>query len=185
RHLTRSPHWREIDISLDAGEILVIHGASGSGKSLLLRSIADLDPVDSGDLRLAGKSINEYTPSAWRRGLLYLHQGAPALDGTVRNNLDAISAITSKAIASVPGLADDAPANTLSGGERQRLALHRALACAPAVLLLDEATSAMDPELAVASEHSISDYVQDGHAAIWVSHDTSLAERLGAQELTL
>ena len=183
--LTRRPHWQGLEIALQAGEILVVRGPSGCGKSLLLRSLADLDALDAGQLWLRGRAQDEHTPREWRRQVLYLHQSAPALAGSVRENLAAIEALIGASIASVPGLADDARAERLSGGERQRLALARALACEPAVLLLDEATNALDAEAARASEALVLAHAARGGGALWVSHDEGLARRLAARELPL
>ncbi len=183
RGLTRAPWWTGVELDVDAGEIAVLRGRSGSGKTLLLRALADLDPVDAGEVYLGGRARPEFAPHEWRRGVLYVHQTAPVLPGTVADNLAVIAELVDARPDPVPGLDPTADATTLSGGEVQRLALHRALCCNPRVLLLDEVTGALDPDAAADAEERIQAFARDGGAALWVSHDASLAERLGAREV--
>ncbi|MFT7679944.1 MAG: putative ABC transport system ATP-binding protein, partial [Planctomycetota bacterium] len=181
RSLARRPLWWDLNVELGAGEVLVVRGPSGGGKSLLLRALADLDPLQEGQLLLHDKPSESYTPADWRRRVLYLQQGAPALSGTVAEDMQLIADMHGLQSRSVPGLADDAATERLSGGELQRLALERAFLCEPDVLLLDEATSALDEEAALACEARVGEYVDAGHGALWVSHDAGLAERLNAR----
>ena len=183
RGLTRSPWFEGLDLALNEGEIVCLRGPSGAGKSLLLRSLADLDPVDSGDVLLEDRTRSAFTPQLWRRNVLYVHQRAIVLPGSVQENLTRVGAIGGIALDPVPGLESDADAERLSGGEAQRLALHRALALNPKVLLLDEITGAMDLELAGTWEARIRKHVDQGNAALWVTHEDALVERLGAREV--
>lgn len=183
RGLTRSPWFEGLDLALNEGEIVCLRGPSGAGKSLLLRSLADLDPVDSGEVLLEGQVRSTFTPGHWRRSVLYVHQRAVVLPGSVEQNLMRVRAISGAMIDPVPGLDPGADAERLSGGEAQRLALHRALALQPRVLLLDEITGAMDLELAGTWESRIREHVDLGHAALWVTHDDALVKRLGAREV--
>lgn len=185
RGLTRSPWWSDLHLALEGGEIAVLRGPSGSGKTLLLRALADLDPVESGEVLLDGRTLAETPPSAWRRAVRYAHQGAPRLPGTVEENVAAVAALLGVPPTPVPGLEPLADANRLSGGEAQRLALHRALMGAPRVLLLDEVTAALDPEAAAAAEARVQGFAEQGGAVLWVSHDAGLAARLGATEVQL
>lgn len=186
RNLTRRPYFADRSFAVEAGEILVIWGPSGSGKSLFLRTLADLDPADAGEVFLEDAPRPSLPPEAWRAAVLYVHQSGVRLPGTVRQNLDRIAALGIRKGAdrpwpAVPGLAGDLDAERLSGGEAQALALHRALACGPRVLLLDEATSALDPDRARQWEGRIRAYAEEGGAVLWVSHDDRLAARLGAR----
>jgi len=185
--LAREPWFREFDLELEAGAVVVLRGPSGSGKTLLLRSIADLDPLDSGRILLEGRERESMRPAEWRRSVLYVHQSGVRFPGTVRMNLERIAALAAVAggpgSTDVPGLDPDADAERLSGGEAQRLALHRALACGPRVLLLDESTGALDREASEAAEARVLEFTGQGNAALWVTHDGALAERLGAREV--
>lgn len=188
RGLTRPPLFDGLDLTVEEGEIVVLSGPTGSGKSLLLRAIADLDPLEGGEVVLDGEPRTAVEPARWRSEVLYVHQSGVRLTGTVRENLEAIERLAIRRggpgtpFPSVPGLLDEQDAERLSGGEAQALALHRALCCRPRVLLLDEATSAMDPKRAAAWEARIQAFAGAGGAILWVSHDTTLAPRLGARQ---
>ncbi len=183
RSLTRAPWWRNVTFELEASSHAVLRGPSGSGKTLLLRAIADLDPVDGGEVRLAGRLREEFTPAQWRRRVRYVHQGAVRLEGSVAENIAAISSLLGVPPEPAADLDPAADAKHLSGGEAQRLALQRALLGSPDVLLLDEVTAALDEPAARELEGRVRTYVAEGRAALWVSHDPSLARRLGALEL--
>ena len=188
RGLTRRPWFSGFDLTVEAGEVVVLSGPTGSGKTLLLRALADLDPVEAGEVALEGRERNTLTPAAWRSRVVYLHQDAVRLPGTVQDNLACIGRMAlhrAKSVPPVPGLDPDADVTRLSGGEAQRLAVHRALAVAPTVLLLDESTSALDGDSAREAERRILEWVAEGRGALWVSHDPSMRERLGAREVTL
>lgn len=179
RALTRRPWFVGRDLDLAAGEVVVLTGATGSGKTLFLRTLADLDPRDAGDILLDATSVADMEARAWRRLVLYVHQSGVRLPGTVSENLRRVAAEAPD----VPGLDAEADADRLSGGERQALALHRALHCDPRVLLLDESTSAMDASLAQAWESRVRAWASEdgGRGVLWVAHDPALAERVGAR----
>lgn len=186
RDLTRAPWFEGVSLELSAGEIGVVTGPSGVGKSLLLRSLAELDPYDSGVLELDDQPASALDPCAWRSRVLYLAQTPARFPGTVRDNLEVVAALGvhrgRRPTFDIP-LALDADASRLSGGEAQKLALYRALALEPDVLLLDEPTSALDEEAARAAERHVRDFAAAGHAVLWVSHDTALCARLEGRSL--
>ena len=187
RGLTRRPWFERRDLTLEAGEVAVLSGPSGSGKSLFLRALADLDPVEGGTVSLAGEERAGMPSAAWRQRVLYVHPGGVRLTGSVRDNLERVAKLRRIGVRDLPtvdGLDPGADARQLSSGEAQRLALERALLASPRVLLLDEPTAALDAERAAAVEARLCEWVVAGsepRAILWVSHDASLAERLGAR----
>jgi phosphate-transporting ATPase len=189
RKLTRHPWIEDLDLVLEPGEIVLLRAPSGSGKTLLLRTIADLDPADGGEVLLQGRHRASFSPAAWRSRVLYLHQVAVRLPGSLLDNLRRIAELQAHAgreLSLPPDVPDPAaPVERLSGGEMQRFALRRALALDPAVLLLDEATSALDSAAARQAERAVADWAAGGRAVLWATHDASVGPRVGAREVSL
>ena len=184
---TRRPWFEGLELTLEAGEIVVVTGPSGSGKSTLLRTLADLEPADRGRVELDGRDRDSFAPAEWRARVLYLHQTPVRLPGSVRDNVEAVAALAAQRPAAEVSLdlELDQPIEQLSGGEAQRLALDRALALDPDVLLLDEPTSALDGDAARAAEQRVARWVRTGRCALWVAHDAGLPARLGARTVEL
>lgn len=173
-----------VDLAVDEGDCLCISGASGGGKSLLLRAIADLDPHE-GRMSLQGVPAVGIVPADWRRrvGLLppesywwmprveqHFHSGMPV----ALEKLGLTEKILKQSVA------------RLSSGERQRLALARLLSNRPQVLLLDEPTANLDPVNTQRVEAVITDYRRAHDAAvIWVSHDTEQVARVANRHYVL
>ena len=150
----------QASLTLKAGRIACLLGPSGCGKSTLLRLIAGLEPVDGGEVRIAGQTVS--TPAAMtppeRRGVGLVFQDNalfPHLDvtGNVGFGLSALTAPKRAERVSrlldqfhIAHLARSFP-HMLSGGEQQRVAIARALAREPALLLLDEPFSGLDGHL--------------------------------------
>lgn len=180
---------REIDLTLAAGERLFLSGASGSGKSLLLRAVADLDP-HRGEVWLDDLPRSRLTPPEWRRrvGLLPAeshwwaetvgeHWRAPAAGSPIAALLVALGFDVD-----VSGWA----ITRLSTGERQRLALARLLLNQPQALLLDEATANLDSVNRERVETVLEDYrAAHATAMLWVSHDPEQRVRLGGRRLVI
>lgn len=161
-----------------AGKCLVITGLSGSGKSVLLRMIADLAP-HMGDAALNGHLCSTMQAHHWRRQVVYL----PAEPGWWSDRAtdhvpdDKATRELMKKTGLRPELLND-PLHRLSTGERQRLALVRALRLAPAVLLMDEPCSALDKETTLMVEAVIHESLQQGTAIVLVSHDPAQSMRV-------
>ena len=183
KHLSRAT-FAPLSLDVAAGECVCIYGPSGTGKSQILRAVAELDPSE-GELLLAGVPSYDMTPAEWRRqvGLLppesswwlptageHFHNGMPV-------SLDRLG--LGEAILSQPVV-------RLSSGEKQRLALLRLLANRPRVLLLDEPTANLDPENTRRVEALINSYRKEQQAAVlWVSHDRQQVERVADRCLTI
>ncbi len=179
----RARGLEHVSFDLARGECLAVRGASGSGKTLLLRAIADLDPND-GELYVRGDARTTMSAPRWRRRVGFLATESGWWAERVGEHFADWSKAES-AIAAL-GLPSDCRAWTvrrLSTGERQRLALARSLAVEPDVLLLDEPTSALDAEAATAVERLVADQLEQGWAALWVTHDDAQAERVAHRRL--
>ena len=130
--------------SLEAGTSVSITGKSGSGKSLLLRMIADLDPHE-GDATLDGHACSRMPAPQWRRMVSYVAANAGWWEERVAAHFPVDTDLeTLLPSLGIPAEAATWPIARLSTGERQRLALLRALGPANRVLLLDEPTSGLD-----------------------------------------
>ncbi|MEO0391148.1 MAG: ABC transporter ATP-binding protein [Pseudomonadota bacterium] len=173
---------RSYSFALAPGSCLAVTGPSGSGKSLLLRAIADLDPA-RGTLRLDDRDRARMPATEWRSLVRYLPPNAVFWSATAEqilaDNAQAVSAV------GVPADRAEAPISELSSGEKQRLALVRALTPAPRVLLADEPTSALDEESTLLVEAYLQAFLRDGGAMILVSHDQSQVERLSDHYIDL
>jgi len=157
-----------------------LSGASGSGKSLLLRAIADLD-CHQGRLSLDDRCSSHYSGPQWRRLVGYLpaesawwysHVGEHFVGG------DEVAPLNFEKLNFDQSILD-APIEQLSSGERQRLGLLRLLSRHPRVILLDEPTASLDATNTTAVEQLIKAYQSEHRAAVlWVSHDPVQVERV-------
>ncbi|RRQ22053.1 ABC transporter ATP-binding protein [Thiohalobacter thiocyanaticus] len=170
-----------LDLALQPGECVGLTGASGSGKSRLLRALADLDP-HRGGMWLDGEAAGSLKPWDWRRRVALLPAESAWWHDTVGPHFPdepdaaALSALGFKP--EVLGWRID----RLSSGEKQRLALLRVLALRPRVLLLDEPTANLDRDNAGRAEALIRDYLDgSGAAAIWVGHDQAQLRKVAVR----
>lgn len=178
---------QDIDITAGPGRRLVVMGANGSGKTLLLRLLHGLLTPTSGQVEWQGAPLDRAArsnqamvfqrPVMMRRSVaanLAFALRVRGLRGRARRD----RADEALALARLEHLRDR-PARVLSGGEQQRLALARALACRPRILLLDEPTAHLDP----GSTHAIEDLIRaaqtKGVGTIMVTHDAGQARRMG------
>jgi UDP-glucose/iron transport system ATP-binding protein len=171
------------DLDLEPGRCAAIAGASGSGKSLFLRMIADLDP-NEGELRQNGTERAAVTAPAWRRLVIYVAAESGWWADTVAEHFPKQRAEEAKALAENLGLRPAlmaAPVAQLSTGEKQRLALVRALLLDPPVLLLDEPTGALDRDSTALVETLLRRRLGQGTAILLVTHDEAQAQRLADQ----
>ena len=172
---------------LQAGECLAISGPSGSGKSLLLRMICELDPCD-GTAALDGVARASMSAPAWRAKVVYQPAEAAWWAPTPAahfkpEQMARVNALLPQLKLS-PALLDSEIAR-LSTGERQRMALVRSLACAPQVLLLDEPTAALDPEATAAVEQLLRAELAAGLALVLVTHSEAQAQLLGSRRMRM
>ncbi len=166
------------ELNLGTGACAAITGPSGSGKSLFLRMIADLDP-NEGKVWLNGRERASIPAPQWRRQATYVSAESGWWADRVIEHFDVNRRNKVAALAARLGLrADllDAPVAQLSTGEKQRLSLIRA-----PVLLLDEPTGPLDEESVVQVEALLQERMTTGTSILLVTHDPNQAERLGDQ----
>ncbi|WFU41432.1 ABC transporter ATP-binding protein [Bradyrhizobium sp. CB82] len=174
-----------VSFDLQDGECVALQGRSGVGKTLLLRSIADLDP-NEGTVRLDG-TLREAMPApAWRKRVTYLAAEPGWWCDTVQEHFsswdDTLPLVTRLGL---PADCGPWPIQRLSSGEKQRLGLVRALMLRSRVLLLDEPTSALDSTSAAAVESLISERISTGTSVVWSTHDDTQARRVGSRVLVM
>lgn len=188
--------------ALAAGQRAVITGPSGSGKSVFMRALALLDPIDEGRVLWHGRDIDRHVIPRFRRSVAYVRQRPALVEGSVEDNLRYPYSLhayrdvrfdrgLAERLAAAAGRGDDflaKRASDLSGGEAQVASLIRVLQLAPEVLLLDEPTASLDPESTRAIEALVTDWFdadRSRRASIWVSHDPVQAERIGDRRFTM
>lgn len=165
------------ELTIAAGSCVAIHGASGSGKSLLLRAIADLDEAE-GEVWLDEQPRNRMSGPQWRRQVVYVAAESHWWGDKVQEHAPQWRTTDLEALGFGPEVLDF-DIQRLSSGERQRLAIARALAVLPAVLLLDEPTANLDNSNAIRVEQLIADWRRHtGGCVLWVSHDPAQRARV-------
>lgn len=178
-----------IDLTIPAGETHAIVGATGAGKTTVLKLLLRFHDPRRGAVRLDGVDLRELSYASLRSSMGYVSQDVFLFHGTVRDNLaygkeDAtLEEIESAAkaaeahefILQLPQGYDTVVGERgqkLSGGQRQRLSLARAILRDPAILILDEATSAVDNETEAAIQRSLSQ-VTRGRTTVMIAHRLS------------
>ncbi len=182
---------RDINLSVSKGEVLSIIGASGSGKSTMLRCINLLETPSSGQILYHGKDITSHDMnlSQYRAkvGMVFqsfnLFNNMTALNNCITGQVSVLKrsreeaeAIAMKYLERV-GMAPyiNARPSQLSGGQKQRVAIARALAMEPEALLFDEPTSALDPQMVGEVLDVMRSLADDGLTMIVVTHEMAFA----------
>jgi phospholipid/cholesterol/gamma-HCH transport system ATP-binding protein len=183
------PVLNGVDFAVQPGEIFVIMGPSGSGKSVLLKHLIGLEAPDAGEILINGESITAPEIAAKYRMALVFQSGALLNSLTVGENVglyltehrlkpaDEIEKIV-LAILNDVGLKDavNKMPSELSGGMKKRVAIARALVMEPQLILYDEPTSELDPVSAVLIGNEILELKhRTGVTSLVVSHDRDLA----------
>ena len=182
---------KDVSLSLNEGEVIVIVGPSGCGKSTLLRCINGLERPDGGEILLDGSRIDDGADLVQVRrqiGMVFQSYDLfPHMDVMGNLTLGPVQALkrpraeveaeAQKALERV-GLGDKAHAlpRQLSGGQKQRVALVRAMLMHPRLLLLDEITAALDPEMVREVLNVVLDLARDGMTMLIVTHEMRFAE---------
>jgi len=198
KRLGRKIILRDASLLIRSGELNLIRGKNGTGKTTLLRIIAGLEKPDSATI----DSGNGAT--SWRRSRkqlrnlsVYLHQHAYMLDGSVKENLAYTLSQRKLTKKEKDHLIDtaleltqindisDYYAKSLSGGEQQRVALARAWLRQPKIMLLDEPTANMDQDARTRTIELLDNLKAQGLALFVASHDPEQFSRLAENTLTL
>jgi putative ABC transport system ATP-binding protein len=187
---------REASLALRAGEVVAITGASGAGKSSVLRLLNRLDAPSGGQVWLDGVDTSGMDVRELRRRVGMVMQQANLFPGTVEENVRYGPALLGEALTPEAveellrrvGLAGYAERDVaaLSGGEAQRVSLARTLANRPLVLLLDEPTSALDDAAKLVVEEALRAAMAGMEGAcLIVTHDAAQAARLAQRTLVM
>lgn len=201
---------RELDLSVDPGEVVVIIGPSGSGKTTILRVIMTLERIDSGNIVIDGRQLyheeknGAFVPASekhirsvrsdismvFQHFNLFPHKSAREnvmlapmkVKGQSRDEADE----TAQRLLGMVGLGDklDHRPSELSGGQKQRVAIARSLAMEPKVMLFDEVTSALDPELVGEVLTVLRDLASGGEMTMMlVTHEMGFASEMADRVL--
>ena len=184
---------KDIDLTVGAGEVVVVIGPSGSGKSTLCRAINRLETIESGTISIDGKQLPEEGKElaqlradvgmVFQSFNLFAHK--TILDnvtlGPIKVRRLGKAAAEKRAMellerVGVQAQAQKYPAQ-LSGGQQQRVAIARSLAMDPKVMLFDEPTSALDPEMITEVLDVMTELARSGMTMVVVTHEMGFARR--------
>ncbi len=182
---------QDISFSVDEDEIVVLLGASGSGKTTILRIIAGLETLDSGMVVLHGKNVTDLPARLRGTGVIFQNYALfPKMTVAenigyglkIRRRSKREIAETVDRLLELVGLTDhrDKHASKLSGGQQQRVAIARALAYEPEVLLFDEPFGALDAQIRTSLRQEIRNLLKKIKVpSIFITHDQEEALQLG------
>lgn len=185
----------ELSLTVEAGELLVLLGGSGCGKTTTLKMINRLITPTSGTVRLAGTDVSTLEPHALRRRIGYVFQKVglfphmtvaenvaitPSLIGWESNRIRRRVDKLLELVELEPSAVRDRQPTELSGGQQQRVGVARALAAEPVVMLLDEPFGALDPLTRQRLQESFLRIHRNiGLTAVFVTHDMAEALTVG------
>jgi phospholipid/cholesterol/gamma-HCH transport system ATP-binding protein len=179
---------RSVDLSVAKGESMVVIGGSGTGKSVLIKSVLGLVKPDAGTITVDGKDVNKGDRDAFLARFGMLFQGGALFDslpvwqnvafrllrGSLKKPKDQARAIAVEKLRRVglgSDVADRLPAE-LSGGMQKRVGLARAIAAEPEIIFFDEPTTGLDPIMAGVINDLIREIVTEmGATAVTITHD--------------
>jgi osmoprotectant transport system ATP-binding protein len=189
------PAVSNLSLTVAAGELCVLVGPSGGGKTTALKMVNRLVPIDEGDVRIDGRSVKEIPVTELRRGIGYVIQQVGLFPHmTIADNVATVPRLLgwsrARTRARVTELLElvglDAAADgdrypaALSGGQRQRVGLARALAADPPLLLMDEPFGAVDPITRARLQQELRRLHREvGKTILFVTHDVDEAIGLG------
>ncbi len=189
----------DVNLRIDAGELVVVVGPNGAGKSTLINAMAGLHPVASGRLQIEGRDITREPPHRFcDRGIAIVPEGRRLfVNLTVRENLElgsyraearrARSDSLNRVCALFPVLGErmDAPAGALSGGQQQMVAIGRALMARPRFLLLDEPSLGLSPLIVRDLFRAIQEINAEGVAVLLVEQNVAAALQVARRAYVL
>ncbi|MBK1885054.1 MULTISPECIES: amino acid ABC transporter ATP-binding protein [Marinobacter] len=188
---------KDIDLSVEQGEVVVIIGASGSGKSTLIRCVNGLEEFESGHLEVDGQALapkggNQQVLAEIRKevGMVFqqfnlfphltVKKNIMLAPQKVKNISEVVANATAERLLERVGIgsqADKFPSH-LSGGQQQRVAIARALAMEPRLMLFDEPTSALDPEMIGEVLDVMRELAKEGMTMMVVTHEMGFAREV-------
>ncbi len=190
-----------IDMEVHRGEVVVLIGVSGSGKSTFLRCLNFLELTNEGVITIDGKQVNQKKDNLAKIraevGMVFQHFNLFPHKTVLENVMEAplmvkkmdkvqVKKMAHEILKKV-GLSEKAAVypNKLSGGQKQRVAIARALAMEPKVLLFDEPTSALDPELVGEVLQVMQNLAEEGMTMIVVTHEMKFAKNVADRVIML
>lgn len=194
KHFGSNHVINNVNLDIHQGEVVVVCGPSGSGKSTLIRTVNQLEKIESGEIWVDGVNVadskTDLNKIRTEVGFVFQHFNLYPHLTVLENitlspikvkNMDAAAAekLAMELLDKV-GLAHkkDAYPTELSGGQRQRVAIARGLAMQPAVMLFDEPTSALDPEMVGEVLKVMKDLAQSGMTMMCVTHEMGFAREV-------